>query len=73
MDFCSKLTIFPIEGNFVVMTGKSVIKGMTGVVLSGIICSSLDKLCDAVSARTFSSMVVASDIFCLARKIISKS
>lgn len=68
MDFCSKLTMFPTEGNFVVMTGKSVVKGVVGVVLSGTICSSLDKLCDAVSVRIFRSMVVASVIFCLARK-----
>lgn len=68
MDFCSKLAMFPTAGNLVVMTGKSVVKGVTGVVLSGTICSSLDKLCDAVSVRIFRSMVVVSDIFCLARK-----
>lgn len=73
MVFCSKLTIFPTGGDFVVMIGNSVIRGMTGVVLSGTICSSSERLDDAVSARIFSSMVVASDIFCLARKIISKS
>ena len=68
MDFCSKLTMFLTEGNLFVMMGKSVIKGVIGVFLSGTICSSLDKLCDAVSVRIFRSMVVASDIFCLARK-----
>ena len=73
MDFCSKLTIFPIGGNFVVMAGNSVIKGTIGVVLSSPICSSSNKVDETVSASIFSSMVVASDIFCLARKIISKS
>ena len=73
MDFRSKLTIFPIGGTFVVMTGNSVIKRMIGVILSGPICSSSNKVGEAVSASIFSSMVVASDIFCLARKIISKS
>lgn len=56
-----------------VKIGNSVANGMTGVALSGTMCGSLDKLGDEVSARIFISMVVASDIFCLARKIISKS
>ena len=73
MVFCSKLTIFPTGGDFVVMIGNSVIRGMIGGVPLGTICSSSERLDDAVSARIFSSMVVASDIFCLARKIISKS
>lgn len=35
VDFCSILTIFPIAGTFVVVTGNSVIKGTIGEVLSG--------------------------------------
>lgn len=57
----------------VVRIGNSVTKGMLGVVLSTAVCGSLDKVGDVVSGRRFSSMVVASDIFGLARKIISKS
>lgn len=51
-----------------VMIGNSVTNGKIGVALSGTMCGSLDKLGDAVSARIFVSMVVASDIFCLAKK-----
>jgi hypothetical protein len=65
--------MFPAGGNFVVTIGNSVTKGMIGVVLSSTICGSLDKPDDTVSERIFISMVVASDIFCLARKTISKS
>lgn len=51
-----------------VMIGNSVTNGKIGVALSGTMCGSLDKLGDAVSAKIFVSMVVASDIFCLAKK-----
>lgn len=56
-----------------VKIGNSVVNGMIGVVLLGIMCGFLDKLGDEVFARIFISMVVVFDIFCLVRKIILKS